>query len=62
MSSTILPSPFANERPSSVAQLQALSLQNLLNKDPDEVARLLAAGETDEFFYLDLTAPESQGI
>lgn len=62
MASTILPSPYADERPFSVAQLQTFSFQKLSNKDPAEVARLLAAGERDGFFYLDLTAPGSQGL
>ncbi|KAK2759177.1 hypothetical protein FQN54_003277 [Arachnomyces sp. PD_36] len=62
MSSTILPSPFPDERPFIVAQLQTFSFKKLLNKDPEEAARLLAAGEKDGFFYLDLTAPESQGL
>ena len=62
MSSTILPSPFEDDRAFIVAQLQTFSFQKLLNKDTDEVNRLLVAGEKDGFFYLDLTAPESQGI
>lgn len=62
MSSTILPSPFPDERPFAVAQLQTFSFQKLLNKDPNEIARLLTAGEKDGFFYLDLTSPESRGL
>ncbi|KUI70439.1 Naringenin,2-oxoglutarate 3-dioxygenase [Cytospora mali] len=62
MSSKILPGPFPDQRPFSVAQLQAFSFQKLLSQDADEIARLLAAGETDGFFYLDLTAPESRGL
>ncbi|ROV93396.1 hypothetical protein VMCG_08396 [Cytospora schulzeri] len=62
MSSPILPSPFSDQRPFSVAQLQTFSFQKLLSQDADELARLLEAGETDGFFYLDLTAPQSRGL
>lgn len=62
MSSTILPSPFPDDRPFVTADLQTFSLVKLLNKDPEEISRLLRAGEKDGFFYLDLTAPESRGL
>lgn len=62
MPSKILPSPFADERPFVVAQLQTFSFQKLSRRDPEEFARLLRAGEKDGFFYLDLTAPESRGL
>ncbi|CRG89333.1 hypothetical protein PISL3812_06369 [Talaromyces islandicus] len=62
MSSSILPSPYDDERPFPIAQLQTFSLQKLLSKDAAEVSRLLAAGEKDGFFYLDLTRPESLGL
>lgn len=62
MASTILPSPFPDDRPFTTADLQTFSLVKLLSKDPEEVSRLLLAGERDGFFYLDLTAPESRGL
>jgi hypothetical protein len=62
MASTILPSPFPDDRPFTTADLQTFSTVKLLNKDPEELARLLLAGEKDGFFYLDLTAPESRGL
>jgi hypothetical protein len=38
------------------------SFQKLLNQPPEELSRLLHAGEEDGFFYLDLTLPESRDL
>ena len=62
MSSEILPSPFPDERPFQVAPLQTFSFEKLAQRDSNEIARLLVAGETDGFFYLDLTSPASMGL
>ncbi|KAI1321506.1 2OG-Fe(II) oxygenase family oxidoreductase [Xylariaceae sp. FL0255] len=62
MSSKIPPSPFPDERPFVIANLQTFSFKKLLRQDPEELSRLLLAGEKDGFFYLDLSAPESQGL
>lgn len=62
MSSTILPSPFPDGRPFETAKLQSFSFKMLLEQDEGELTRLLAAGETDGFFYLDISGPESQGL
>jgi hypothetical protein len=62
MISSIPPSPFNDERPFTVAQLQTFSFQKLVNRDAEEQAKLLAAGERDGFFCLDLTEPESKGL
>lgn len=62
MASPILPSPFPDDRPFITADLQTFSFVKLLNKDPEEIARLLEAGKVDGFFYLDLTAHESRGL
>ncbi|POS68961.1 hypothetical protein DHEL01_v212644 [Diaporthe helianthi] len=62
MSSTILPSPFSDHRPFTIAQLRTFSFQKLLIQDANELAQLLEAGEKDGFFYLDLTGSESLGL
>jgi hypothetical protein len=62
MTSSIPTSPFNDERPFTVARLQTFSFQKLVNRGAEEQAKLLAAGERDGFFYLDLTEPESKGL
>lgn len=44
------------------AQLRTLSFDKLVDRDPQELSKLLAAGVEDGFFYLDLTKVESQGL
>ena len=55
-------SPLKGDRPFTCADLRTLSFDKLIDRDPQELAKLLAAGEKEGFFYLDLTKPESQGL
>lgn len=47
---------------SSLHLCKPISFEKLDQKDGNEIARLLTAGETDGFFYLDLTSLVSMGL
>ena len=44
------------------AVLPTILFDRLVDRDPQELAKLLAAGEKEGFFYLDLSKAESQGL
>ena len=54
--------PVKADKAYTCAQLRTLSFDKLVDRDPQELAKLLAAGVEDGFFYLDLTKAESQGL
>ena len=55
-------SPLNNGKPFTCAQLSTISFDKIVDRDPQELSKLLAAGEKDGFFYLDITKAESQGL
>ncbi|KZF18806.1 Clavaminate synthase-like protein [Xylona heveae TC161] len=55
-------SPVPEGKPFTVAQLRTINFGKLVERDPQEAAKLLEAGEKDGFFYLDLTTPASKGL
>ena len=62
MHSRVYSGPLKDDKSFTCAQLRTLSFDKLVNRDDQELAILLAAGEKDGFFYLDLTKPESKGL
>ena len=62
MPSRVYDSPLKDGKPFVCAQLRTMSFEKLMARDAQELAKLLAAGEEDGFFYLDLTSPESKGL
>ena len=59
---TTLSSPVKGDKPFNCAQLSTISFDELVDREPQAISKLLAAGEKDGFFYLDLTKTESQGL
>jgi hypothetical protein len=58
----ISPSPYADDREFSVAELQTISFAKLASCDPEEQHRLMIAAEQDGFFYLNISDLESKGL
>ncbi|THZ96432.1 putative 2OG-Fe(II) oxygenase family oxidoreductase [Aureobasidium pullulans] len=58
----ISPSPYADDRKFSVAELQTISFAKLASCDPEEQHRLMVAAEQDGFFYLNISDMESKGL
>lgn len=59
---TTYPSPLKDGKPVTCAELPTISFNKLVDRDSKELAKLLAAGEKEGFFYLDLTKVESKGL
>lgn len=62
MPSNVYSSPLKEGKPFTCAQLRTISFDRLTKRDARELSKLLAAGEEDGFFYLDLTSPASKGL
>ena len=62
MPSVTYPSPLKGDKSFTCADLPTIAFDKLIDRDPQELSKLLAAGEKEGFFYLDLTKPESKGL
>ncbi len=62
MPTTTYLSPVKGDKSFTCADLPTISFDKLVDREPQELAKLLAAGEKEGFFYLDLTEPESKGL
>ncbi|KAL9012053.1 MAG: hypothetical protein Q9173_003156, partial [Seirophora scorigena] len=62
MPTTTYSSPVRGDKSFTCADLPTLAFDKLVDRDPQELTKLLAAGEKEGFFYLDLTKSESKGL
>ncbi|KAL8832854.1 MAG: hypothetical protein Q9170_004720 [Blastenia crenularia] len=62
MPMTSYPSPLKADKAFTCAEIPTIAFNKLIDREPAELAKLLAAGQKEGFFYLDLTKVESQGL
>ena len=55
-------SPVKGDKSFTCANLPTVAFDKLVDRDPRELAKLLAEGEQEGFFYLNFTTPESKGL
>lgn len=58
----IVEGPYADNRSYVVKEMSVVSFSRIVDRNPHECAKLLAAAENDGFFYLDLSGKESNGL
>ncbi|KAL8920956.1 MAG: hypothetical protein Q9208_005982 [Pyrenodesmia sp. 3 TL-2023] len=55
-------SPVKGDKSFTCADLPTIAFDKLVDRDPQELAKLLADGKKEGFSYLDLMKPESKGL